>query len=389
VRTDNLVEAPPVPFVDMQAVNLPLEAELTAAFRRVLATGDFGHGPTVEAFEALLAEEVGVRHAVGVNSGTAALHLTLVAAGIGPGCEVIVPANTFFATAEAVLLAGADVVLVDPDLDTALAAATTVEASIGPRTAAIIGVHLYGQPVDACAYRQVAERHGLLFIEDAAQAIGASISGRPAGSLGAAAGFSFYPTKNLGALGQGGAVTTNDGALAREVRLLRSHGEEERYTHLRAGFNERMHGLQAAFLAVKLPYLADQQRERDATVARYDALLADLPGCRRIVVREGIRSAHHLLVVRVAARDEVLALLHSEGVAAAIHYPIPIHLQPACAGLAAPGSLPNAERLAREILSLPLFTGIVDAQIERCVDVLRTALDRYPSPQMTDSSGYP
>jgi dTDP-4-amino-4,6-dideoxygalactose transaminase len=379
VTTDELVTHSDVPFFDVLASNKPLEDELTEAFRRVLAESDFGSGPAVEAFEASLAELVGTEHAVAVNSGTAALQLALIGAGIGPGCEVIVPGNTFFATVEAAMGAGADVVLVDPDLDTALASANAVEAAVGPRTAAIIGVDLYGQPVEAAAYRRVAERYGLLFLEDAAQAIGAWCDGEPAGSLGAAAGFSFYPSKNLGALGQGGAVTTSDSTLAREVRLLRSHGEEVRYTHVRAGFNERMHGLQAAFLTVKLPHLEPLQRQRDDAVARYEALLSTVPDCRRIAIRDNARSSHHLLVVRVPDRDRVLATLQTAGVMAAIHYPTPIHLQPACAGLAAPGSLPNAEQLSKEIMSLPLFPGITDAQIDRCVDTLRAALESAPA----------
>jgi dTDP-4-amino-4,6-dideoxygalactose transaminase len=365
---------PPVPFVDMQAVNAAFAEELSAAFQHVLATSDFGHGPTVEAFEVSLGELVGVDHVVALNSGTAALHLALVAARIGPGDEVVLPANTFFATAEAVISAGADVVVVDPELDTALATPDAVEACVGPRTAAIIGVHLYGQPVEAPGYRRIAERHGLLFMEDAAQAIGATWAGTPAGALGDVGGFSFYPSKNLGALGQGGAVTTNDGALAREVRLLRSHGEEERYVHLRSGFNERMHGLQAAFLSVKLPHVARLQLQRDELVARYDARLAEVPGCQRIEVCPPAQSAHHLLVVRVARRDAVLAALHAAGVMAAIHYPIPVHLQPACEGVAPPGSMPNAERLANEIISLPLFPGMSDSQIDRCVDALHDAI---------------
>lgn len=379
MTNSQLLSASAVPFVDLRAVNEPFEDDFIDAFRQILAQSDFGHGPAVARFEASLAELVGVDHAVGVSSGTAALQLALIGAGVGPGCEVILPANTFFATAEAVLGAGADVVLVDPDLDTALASPEAVEACVGPRTAAVIGVHLYGQPVDATAYRRIAEKHHLFFLEDAAQAIGATCEGKPAGSLGTAAALSFYPSKNLGALGQAGAVTTNDGALAREVRLLRSHGEEVRYTHLRAGFNDRMDGLQAAFLSVKLPYLDAAQRQRDAAVIQYDALLADVPGCRRIVVRDGVRSAHHLLVVRVAARDDVLAALHAQGVMAAVHYPTPIHLQPACARLAPPGSLPNAERLADEIISLPLFSGISATQIERCVTSLRAALAAHGS----------
>ena len=365
----------PVPFVDLGAINAPAREGLEAAFLRVLDNSDFGVGPEAERFEALLAEVAGVSHAIGVNSGTAALQLMLLGAGIGPGDEVIVPANTFFATAEAALCIGASVVLVDPDPKTALVGPDVVAAAVGPRTAAIIGVHLYGQAVDADGYREIANRHGVPFFEDAAQAIGGSWRGAPVGSLGSGAAFSFYPTKNLGALGQGGAVTTDDDDLAREVRLLRSHGEEVRYTHIRIGYNERLHGLQAAFLSAKLPLMDEAQRLRDAAVAQYHELLQDVDGVELLQSLDGSRHVHHLMVVKVDHRDRVLELLHRAGIGAAVHYPIPIHLQPACPDLAPAGSLPGAEELADTVLSLPLYPGMTEGQIERCVKELQSAVD--------------
>ena len=363
-----------VPLVDLGVVNGPLEEEFVAAFRSVFAESDFGHGPAVDRFESELAELVGVEHALGVNSGTAALELALRAAAIGPGDEVILPANSFFATGEAVANVGADVVLVDPDLDSAIASPETVRAHVGPRTAAIIGVHLYGQPVDADGYRAIARANGLLFLEDAAQALGANWNHASVGSLGGAAAFSFYPTKNLGALGQAGAITTNDATLARNVRLLRSHGEERRYVHERPGFNERLHGMQAAFLSVKLRHLPSAQRARSDAALAYGELLVDVPDCTRLAERGEAACAHHLMVVRVPRRDAVLAAMHRAGVMAAIHYPIPIHMQPAATGWAAPGSLPNAEQLAAEVLSLPFYPGIRADQVERSVDALRLAI---------------
>ena len=374
--------AAPIPLVDVRAQNEPFEEEFVAVLREMVRSSDYGTGAAVERFEEQLADLVGVQHAVGVGSGTAALHLTLLALDIGPGDDVILPANTFFATAEAVAATGARPVLVDPDLDTALAGAGAVEAEVGSRTAAIIGVHLYGQPVDATAYRDVAERCGVAFLEDAAQAIGARAGERNAGALGTAAGFSFYPAKNLGALGQAGAVTTDDAAVARAVRSLRSHGEEERYVHGRMGFNERLHGLQAAFMSVKLPHVEDGLVQRERAVALYDELIADLEHCTRLTVADGVRSAHHLYVVRVPARDAVLAELRADGVGAAIHYPIPVHRQPAWEGAGRCGPLPNAERLADEILSLPLYPGITAEQVAHCVRRLERALHRHAADRM-------
>ena len=354
----------------------PIRDELRAAFERVLDSSAFSSGPEVEVFETQLASFVGVQHAVGVGSGTAALLLTLLAAGVGPGDEVVIPANTFFATLEAVRHAGAVPIVVDVLPGTANIDPQAIEAAITPRTAAVIAVHLYGQPVDVDAVRGITSKHGLLLIEDAAQAIGATWCGAEAGSLGDAGAFSFYAGKNLGALGEAGAVTTDDENLARRVRSLRAHGEQERYVHDEIGFNERMDGLQAAFLAVKLGHVPAWQRQRDALVSRYDESLEGVAGLSRIAINPFAVSSHHLYVVRLSAnRDGVLSLLRESGIGAAVHYPVPVHLQPASKDPAGEGSRPVAETLARQILSLPLYPGMADAALDRCVECVRSIME--------------
>jgi dTDP-4-amino-4,6-dideoxygalactose transaminase len=363
-----------VPFVDLAAVHEPVLAELRDAFERVVATSAFIGGQEVERFEHSLAEAVGVRHAVGVGSGTAALHLALVAGGVGAGDEVLVPANTFVATVEAVVASGARPVLVDVDRATALLDLDAAEAAITSRTAAVIPVHLYGQPVDAGALRDLASRHSLFVLEDAAQAIGATWDGQPAGSLGSAAAFSFYPGKNLGALGDAGAVTTDDDELARRVRLLRSHGEETRHHHVVSGLCERLDGLQAAFLDVKLRHLADAQATRDAAAAHYREILTGREDIVLFSTPPEARHVHHLFVVRVPDRDRVLADLREAGIEAAVHYPRPIHAQPAFADLGTSGQFPVAEALTASVLSLPLYAGISTGDLDRCATALFDAL---------------
>ena len=365
-----------IPLVDLTAVHQPMLGDLRAAFDRVLATSAFIGGEEVERLEGALAARAGVDHAVGVGSGTAALHLALVAAGIGAGDEVILPANTFFATVEAVIAAGATPVLTDVDATTALLDPAAVEAAITPPTAAVVAVHLYGQPVDAGRFVSLAARHGLFLLEDAAQAIGAEWDDQPVGSLGDAAGFSFYPAKNVGALGDGGAVTTSDAALARRVRLLRNHGEAGRNHHVLAGFCERLDGLQAAFVAVKLSHLDSMQPLRDAAVAHYRRRLVELEGLTLVATAPRARHVHHLMVVRVRHRDAVLDALRDRGVGASVHYPTPIHLQPAGEFLGKPGDFPVAEALAHSVLSLPLYPGITVDQLDYCIAALRAAMEQ-------------
>jgi dTDP-4-amino-4,6-dideoxygalactose transaminase len=364
----------PIPLIDLGVVHQPIADELRAAFERVFKSGTYTSGPEVAAFEGQLAEYLGVEHALGVGTGTSAIQLMLMAAGIGPGDEVIIPANTFWATAEGVHFAGATPVLVDVDPRTALIDPAAVEAAITERTAAILPVHLYGQCAPWTELRAVAQRHRLPLFEDSAQAIGASFDGIQAGALGLAASFSFYPGKNLGALGEGGGITTNDAALARQVALLRNHGSERRYVHSIMGFNERLDEMQAAFLSVKLGRLELDQDMRDTAVKQYRTLLTDVDGVVMFDIDPRGRHVHHLMVVQVPERDRVLDALHASGVGAAIHYPIPLHLQEGGRDLGQPGQFPVSEALATSILSLPLFPGITAGQVETCVAALESAL---------------
>jgi dTDP-4-amino-4,6-dideoxygalactose transaminase len=364
----------PIPLIDLGIVHRPIADELRAAFERVFTSGIYSSGPEVAVFERQLAEYLGAERVLGVGSGTSAIQIMLMAAGIGPGDEVIIPANTFWATAEGVHFAGATPVLADVDPRTALVDPAAVEAAITERTAAILPVHLYGQCAPWTELRAVAERHGLPLFEDSAQAIGARFDGTRAGALGLAASFSFYPGKNLGALGEAGCIATSDPALASKVAALRNHGSERRYVHSAMGFNERMDELQAAFLAVKLRRLELDQDIRDAAVKRYRELLTEVDGVVMFDIDPRGRHVHHLMVVQVPERDRVLDSLHAAGVGAAIHYPIPLHLQEGAPGLGQPGQFPVSERLASSILSLPLFPGITAGQVETCVAVLESAL---------------
>jgi len=365
-----------IPLTDLGAVHEPIRDELERAFSRVLRESGFTNGPNVDAFEDELAAYLRAPYVVGVGSGTAALTLMMTAAGIGPGDDVILPPNTFFATAEAVIAAGARPVFADVDPDTALLDPDAVADAITPRTAAVLAVHLYGQPVNADRILDVTRRHGLLLLEDACQALGGHWAGRAAGTLGNAAAFSFYPSKNLGALGDGGAVVTDDPEIARRVRLFRSHGEVIRHQHECWGSCERLDGLQAAFLRVKLEHLAEHQRQRSATAREYRERLATVSRVRMIETAPEAGHAHHLFVVRTAERDGVLDALRAEGIEAAVHYPRPIHLQPAARGLTGGGRFPAAEHLARSILSLPFWPGMHESLLDRVVAALAGATSR-------------
>jgi dTDP-4-amino-4,6-dideoxygalactose transaminase len=317
-----------IPLVDLQAQYTALRADIDAAIARVIANSSFIMGPEVRAFEETFAAWCQARYAVGVSSGTAAIELTLRALGVGPGDEVITTPFTFIATAEAISATGATPVFADIDPATYNLDPAAVEAAITPRTRALLPVHLYGQPADMPALAAIAEQHGLLLIEDAAQAHGAEIGGKRVGSLGHPACFSFYPGKNLGAYGDGGAVTTDDEALAARLRKLRDHGRVSKYVHDELGYGHRLDALQAAILAAKLPHLDAANAARRRLAARYDELLADadliLP-----FVPEGVTPVWHLYVVRTPRRDDVLASLKTQGIEAGIHYPLPLHLQPA------------------------------------------------------------
>lgn len=372
-------KSPQIPFQDLPLQIQALRPELDAAIAEVLRHGQFILGPEVASFETAWAKFCGTRHAVGVGSGTDALQLILRALGIGPGDEVITVANTFIATAAAISLVGAEPVLVDCELDTYLIDPAAVAAAITPRTRAIIPVHLYGQPANMDALRSLAERHGLALIEDAAQAHGATLSdGRPCGSLGAAAGFSFYPGKNLGAFGDAGAVTTSDDTLAHKLRLLRNWGSVVKYHHEMQGYNSRLDTIQAAVLQVKLRRLAEWNERRRIVAGWYREALAD---CTAIVLPQVApwtgRHTYHLFVVRILQhdRDAVTRALSVGGVQSIVHYPRPIHLQKAYSELGyAAGAFPQAEAAARSILSLPIFPEMTKSQVACVIDALRRIL---------------
>jgi dTDP-3-amino-3,4,6-trideoxy-alpha-D-glucose transaminase len=359
-----------VPFLDLKAAAEELREELDEACRRVVASGWYVLGPEVEAFEREFAAYCGAGHCVGVGSGLDALELTLRGYGIGPGDEVIVPAHTFIATWLAVSAAGATPVGADVEERTGNLAAARALAAVTPRTAALLPVHLYGQPADMAGLRAVAARHGLKLIEDAAQAHGACHDGRRAGGLGDAAAFSFYPVKNLGALGDGGAVTTNDGRLAEAVRLLRNYGSRVKYQHECRGVNSRLDELQAAFLRVKLRHLDEWNARRARLAARYAVELAGVPDLVLPAAAPGASPAWHLYVVRHPRRDALQQHLLRLGVATMIHYPVLPSRSPAYFDEGT-RLFPVAERLVREVLSLPMSPHHTPAEISHTVEAIR------------------
>jgi dTDP-4-amino-4,6-dideoxygalactose transaminase len=362
----------PVPFLDLHGVHAALRDPLNQAWTAVLGHGRFINGPEVAAFEGAFAEYCEAEHCVGVANGTDALELILAGLGIGPGDEVLVPTNTFVATAEAVVTVGATPRFVDVLPDTLLIDPDAAAAAIGPRTAAIMAVHLFGQMTDMPALSALASKHGLALIEDAAQAHGARFAGRRAGGGGVAAGFSFYPGKNLGALGDGGAVVSNDAALVGRIRQLADHGrsQTDRYGHEVVGRNSRLDTLQAAALHVKLPVLDEANRARAAAVAQYRK---SLPAwCVPVGVHPHAEPVYHLAVVQVPDRAATARALDAAGIGWGIHYPVPCHLQPAFARYALE-PLPVAEAAADHILSLPLSPTLTNEQVERVSRVLDSA----------------
>jgi len=364
-----------IPLVDLAAQHAEIAQEVSAGLAALFEASDFIGGKAVEEFERDYCETLGVPHCIGVANGTDALELALRAADVGPGDEVIVPANTFVATVGAVRRAGAKPVLADVDDECLLLDPDPVLAAITPRTKAIVPVHLYGQVAPIEELSASAAATGIAIIEDAAQAQGATRHGRPAGSFGVAAGTSFYPGKNLGAYGDAGAVLTVDANLARRVRLMRDHGSERKYDHEIVGWNSRLDTLQAIVLQAKLRRLARWNAARQVAAARYDSLLAEIPQVRVPVTMPGNVHVWHLYVVRVPERDRVLAALQAAGIGASIHYPTPIHLTGAYRSLGyGPGSFPVAEAAAEEILSLPLYPHITAVQQERVVAELKEAL---------------
>ena len=363
-----------IPLVDLRAAHAQVAAEIQAGFDEVMASAAFVKGEVAAAFEREYAAFTGVAHCVGVANGTDALELALRAAEVPVGAEVIMPANTFVATAEAVVRAGARPAFADVDPDYLLLDPGGLQAAMNQQTRAVIPVHLFGQMAPMAAIADVTAQRGTVIIEDAAQAHGATQRGQ-AGSLGVLAGVSFYPGKNLGAYGDAGAVLTESAEHARRIRLLGDHGSERRYEHLTIGFNSRLDALQAVVLRAKLRGLAAGNQARRQAASRYAELLADLPEVILPRIAPGNEHVWHLYAIRVPRRDDVLRCLHDQGIGAGIHYPVPVHLQPAFRHLGyRPGDFPVAEAAARQLLSLPLYPQITQEQQVRVADAVRRAL---------------
>ena len=360
-----------IPFVDLKAQYRAIKPEVDAAILSVLESCEFTLGSEVRAFEEEFAAYCQARYGIGVNSGTSALHLALLAAGVGPGDEVITVPFTFIATVSAIAYTGATPVFVDIDPRTFNMDVAAIEAAITPRTKAIMPVHLYGRPADVDPIVEIARRRGLVVIEDAAQAHGAEYRGRRAGSLGDMACFSFYPGKNLGAYGEGGIVVTDSPDYTRTLRMLRDWGAEKKYQHVLKGYNYRMEGIQGAVLRVKLRHLERWTEGRRAAAARYDDLLAD----GGVVTPEPTtrdRHVYHIYAVRTDRRQELQDALHAESIQTGVHYPIPVHLQPAFADLGyRAGCFPHAERAAHEVLSLPMFPELTPEQCAAVAGAVR------------------
>jgi dTDP-4-amino-4,6-dideoxygalactose transaminase len=364
-----------IPLVDIKAQYQSIKPEMDAAIGRVLETGAFALGPAVADFEKQFAPYCGAAFAVGVNTGTSALHLALLALGIGPGDEVVAPAMTFIATVSAIDYTGAKPVLVDVEPGTCTMDPSKIEAAITPRTKAILPVHLYGQCADMDPILEIARKHGLPVIEDAAQAHGAEYKGRRAGSMGGMGCFSFYPGKNLGAAGEGGAVVTSDPALDKKIRMLRDWGTETRYHHDLKGFNYRMEGIQGAVLGVKMRYIEEWTEKRRAVARLYRDRLANFPNVRLPMEAADRRHVYHVFAVFVDNRDEVAKHMQEAGIGVGIHYPIPVHLQKCFAELGYQrGDFPVAEQIAAEEMSLPIFPELIPAQVNKVVHSLEVAI---------------
>ncbi len=354
-----------IPLVDLKAQYATIKGEIDQAIQHVLDETDFIGGSAVGEFERGLAAYCGTRSAVALANGTDAIQLSLLACGIGHGDEVITAVNTFIATSEAISATGARPVFIDNDPLTYTIDVRKIEEKITPRTKAIIPVHLYGQPAAMDQVNEIAARHRLVVIEDAAQAHGATYNGSIVSNFGKLACFSFYPGKNLGAYGDAGAIATNDEALGEKVRMLANHGRLKKYEHQMEGYNSRLDTLQAAVLLVKLRHLKNWTEKRQQHAAHYTQLLSRMPQIVTPTIQAGASHVFHLYVVRVQNRDSVQQALREAGIATGIHYPIPLHLQPAYRHLGIPpGTFPVAERFAGEILSLPMYPELTNDQIE-------------------------
>lgn len=364
-----------VPFLDLKAHHAPHRGEFEAAIAAVIESNAFAGGPFVEHFEKEFAAFCECDYAIGLGSGTEALWLALLACGVGLGDEVITVSSTFMATAEAITFCGATPVFVDVDERTYTMDAAGLAQALTPKTKAIIPVHLFGQSADMDPIMAFAHKHGLFVIEDAAQAHGATYKGRKAGSIGDAGCFSFYPGKNLGAFGEAGALVTNNAELRDRVRVLRDHGQVRKYHHTVVGWNCRMDGIQAAVLKVKLAYLGRDNELRRAHAGRYDRALAGIAEVITPFTAPYAEPVYHIYAIRVEGRDEIMRLLKEEGVECAVHYPVPVHLQPAYASLGyGPGSFPVSERVAAEFISLPMFPELTSAQIDKVAESVRQSV---------------
>jgi len=363
-----------VPYLDLKAQYQSIKPEIDAALARVLESCQFVLGPEVAAFEQEFAAYCGTAECIALNSGTSALHLALLAAGVGQGDEVITVPFTFVASVAAVVYTGARPVLVDIDSRSFNMDPFAIEAAITPRTKAILPVHLYGQPADMAPIMEIAKRHGLVVIEDAAQAHGAKYKGRPVGSIGDMACFSFYPGKNLGAYGEGGAVTTSNPDYARTIRMLRDWGQDRKYHHLLHGYNYRMEGFQGAILRVKLRHLERWTEARRSVVEQYNNLLAD-SGVETPTEMPWARHVYHVYTLRADERDGLQTALQAEGIQTGIHYPVPVHLQPAYADLGyGRGAFPRSEKAAEQVLSLPLYPELSSQAIAEVAAAVKKAV---------------
>jgi dTDP-4-amino-4,6-dideoxygalactose transaminase len=369
-----------IPYLDLKVQYHSIKPEIDAAIARVLESSQFVLGNEVAGFEQEFAAYCGTSECIAMNSGTSALHLALLAAEVGPGDEVITVPFTFVASVAAVLYAGARPVLVDIDPKTFTLDPSAIEKAITRRTKAILPVHLYGQSADMDPIMEIARAHNLVVIEDAAQAHGAKYKGRPVGSIGDIGCFSFYPTKNLGAYGEGGAVTTNNPEHALTIRRLRDWGQDRKYHHVLRGYNYRMEGLQGAILRVKLRYLEQWTEARRAHATQYAALLAE-SGLELPVEMPWARHVYHAYTVRSDDRGALQSALHAEGIQTGVHYAIPAHLQPAYSDLGyARGSFPRSEAAAKQVLSLPLYPELSKEAIVTVADaVMKTSSRRVPT----------
>jgi dTDP-4-amino-4,6-dideoxygalactose transaminase len=357
-----------VPFLDLKAQGASIRREVETAIGKVLDETAFAGGPFVKAFEEDFARFCGCTHAIGVGNGTDALWAALIAFGIGQGDEVITVPNTFIATAEAISFCGAKPVFVDVDEKTCTMDPSLLQKAITPRTKAVIPVHLFGQTADMDPIIAIAKKHGLVVIEDACQAHGALYRGRPAGSIGDAGCFSFYPGKNLGAYGEAGAVVTSNDDAAQKMRVFREHGQPKKYFHDMVGWNCRMDGLQAAVLSVKLKHLPAWTEARRRHAKQYDQLLEGIPGIISPHEASYAQHVYHLYAIRNSKRDELMTALGDKGIATGIHYPVPLHLTGAYQHLGyKEGSFPVSERIARELVSLPMFPELAQEQVEYVV----------------------